>query len=92
MCFVASVIGGFDSAFMSQSNRAAPILAALLLIFGALFAIRQTIEPPPDGGPRDRSVKLVQALERSRAPSWAYWSVPVIGAVGCLFGSRLSRD
>lgn len=88
----AAVVGGLVAASLARSSTGPRVLAGLVLVLGALAAIPAFL-PPAAGTPTERSSELsnLEAMTQARQPAWFAATVPVVAAIGVLFGASLTK-
>ena len=88
--FVAAVAGGFVARKVGRSMTAVKLFVALLLVFGAYFAI--TAESSYAKRPKvDKPVAEMtfqEAGQHARNPTWYTILIPLVGVAGALVGGR----
>lgn len=88
--FVAALAGGFVARKIGHSITPVKILVALLLVFGAYFAItaessyakREPVNKPV------AEMTFMEAGQHARNPTWYLFVIPLVGVAGALIGGR----
>lgn len=88
---VAAAAGGLVCAIVSRSSGAPKVLAACVLVLGALSAITTVVSTRPDPGPRPAGELMGDTLKKLEEPTWVAIANPVVGCVGVMIGARVGR-
>jgi hypothetical protein len=86
---VASVIAGAACRVLAAQANAPIHLVIIVLLTGLLSAANP--RPPAPAGAADRpaDVRMMEAMNAARPPSWFLWTNALIGPVGVLIGGTL---
>jgi hypothetical protein len=89
VALIATGVGGYMCASISQSSGPPVILALLVAVFDLILVAIFVQQADP--GFRTDDVTKLNALMSAKRPLWALLVNPVVGAVGVLFGAKLRR-
>lgn len=88
--FIASVIGGLVAALIGRKG-AVNVMAVILFLIGAFFAVILAIKSKPDEV-RTADVPNREAMMKARAPLWVGVVNPVLGVIGVFVGGSLRKN
>jgi len=97
---VISALGGALCAVIARSWRPALIVAGVMLALGLVSAVQNMNKPdPPARTPAvesetsaERMTRVIEELtEHGKEPDWFAFSVPFVGALAFIGGTRLAR-
>ena len=89
--FIAAVAGGLVCLAVAREEKAAHILALVVIVLGIVLAIPQFTGGIEDPGPRAADVATFEAMQIARQPTWLALLNPLIGAAGVLSAVKLKR-
>ena len=89
LSLIAAVVGGLVCAAIARRVGPTRALAVVVLVLGVLNAVMNMNKPLP--GPRVGDITPFEAAQKATQPAWYLWSLPVIGAAGCLIGAGLKK-
>jgi hypothetical protein len=89
--FIAAVVGGLVCLAVAREERAAHILALVVIALGIVFALPQLTGGIEDPGPRPADMATFEAMQSARQPTWLALLNPLIGAAGILTAVRLKK-
>ncbi|MCL4741643.1 MAG: hypothetical protein KJZ54_05500 [Phycisphaerales bacterium] len=84
----AALLGGVVCGLIGRSKRAAAVLAALLLVFGLLYA-GMSLRGPQEVVERPADVPAMEAMQNARTPAWMGVLNALIGATGVMVGATM---
>ena len=85
----AAILGGLVCASIARAPKPPVVLAGIIFVLGVLSAGMSMSKPA--AGPRTGDITPMEAAMRATQPQWYSWSLPVIGAAGCMIGARLRK-
>jgi ABC-type Na+ efflux pump permease subunit len=90
--FLAAILGGMICVMIARQEKAAKILALVVLLLGIAFAIPAFTQPATPGIRVDtEEANSVMAMQNGHQPPWIAIVNPLIGAVGVMVGGCLRR-
>ena len=81
---VGALLAGLACRAIAKSPKPVVILAAFVMLLGAVYAWAATKSPDP--GPRPAEVSSMEAMQKSKQPKWVTLLNPIIGAIGVMAG------
>ena len=84
----AALLGGVVCGLIGRSKRAAQEMAALLLVFGLLYA-GMSMKRPQEVADRPADVAAMEAMQHARTPAWMGVLNALIGATGVMVGATM---
>lgn len=90
--FIAAILGGIVCIMIGKTEKAAKVLALVVLIVGIVLAIpafTKTEAPAPRT--ETEEVGNFTAMQSGHQPPWMTILNPIIGAVGVMVGARMRR-
>jgi len=91
LSFAAAVAGGFLAAKIGRGQKAAVLLAVVVVVLGVVLAI-PSLNAPKTDEVRPGDVSNADAMMKAQQPPAVTLVTPVIGAVGVLAGARLRKS
>jgi len=89
----AAVLGGFLCALISKNQKAALVLAGLVLILGIAMAVPALGDSANEVHEmRNNEVQDMEAMQKAKQPALALLLNPIIGALGVFAGSKLRKE
>lgn len=92
LSLAAAIGGGWVCARVAHNPSAAKYLAGLVLVLGVVSAYFELSSAPPPKEARTSNVTNMEAMMKSRQPTWVAVVNPIIGVVGVMLGARLVRE
>ena len=90
---IAAVIGGLVCVIIAKDHKAAIWLAGLVLVLGIILAIPSLNVPDEEMNKvREGNVYNIEAMQNAKQPPIALILNPIIGAIGVIAGSRLTKN
>jgi hypothetical protein len=87
---LAALGGGIVCRSISRSPKPPMVMAAIILILGAMSAIPALMADDAPPKPRPDNASMFDAMQEVREPIWLSFVYPIIGATGVLTGSWLT--
>jgi amino acid transporter len=91
LSFLAALVGGYTCAVIAKTNRAAQVLAGIVVVLGILVAIPALRSTDTRPNTRTGDVPNIEAMQKARTPGWVALMNPLIGAVGVMVGAGLKQ-
>jgi hypothetical protein len=87
---VAAIIGGLVCALIAGSRSAAYALAAIVLAFGIVSAVREMNKPDPPA--RAGEITMQDVATHGKEPTWFAFGAPILAGLGIVIGAGLRRQ
>lgn len=89
----AALLGGYLCILISKNNKAAMVLAGLVLVLGIAMAIPALSDSTNEiQEMRSADVPNMEAMQKAKQPPIVLLLNPIIGALGVFAGSKLRRE
>lgn len=89
----AAMLGGFLCVLISKNQKAALVLAGLVLILGIAMALPVLVDSADEVHEmRNNDVTNFEAMQKAKQPVLALLLNPIIGALGVFAGSKLRKE
>ncbi len=89
----AAVLGGYICALISKNQKAALVLAGLVLVLGITMAIPVLSDSSNEVHEmRNADVPNMEAMQKAKQPPLVALLNPIIGAIGVFAGSKLRKE
>ena len=88
--FVGAILGGWLAASIAKAKAAAAVrgLAILVLVFGLMLAVSESMRDP-DAAPPVAANEEAEAMMQAQQPTWYTFLIPFIGFAGVMTGGNI---